>query len=72
MSSITRISSGIGMPEPIDDHPLVAVDLAVDDAGEPGVQTGGVAHQRPHVVGTAADADLVADAPQCHDPQPNM
>ena len=49
--SLTRISSGIGMPAPVVITRVVPSTVARRDAGEPLGQPGRVAHERPHVVG---------------------
>ena len=59
--SLTRISSGIGIPAPVvitrDDPSTTHATMP----GEPLGQPRGIADERPHVVGRAGDADLVAD-----------
>ena len=61
MSSLTRISSGIGMPEPSTITRLVPSTVQSTMPGKPVVQPGGVAGERPHIGGRAVDSDLVAD-----------
>ena len=63
---MTTISSGIGRPESSTIVRMLPSTWHDADAGEPLVQAGRVAGQRPHRFGGTIDAQVMPNRAECH------